>query len=182
MELRTPRLILREFKKDDWAAVLAYQIEPRYLRYNPWTSRSQAEVEAFIGQFIKWQSEKARSKFQLAITLAENQQLIGNCGLRLNGSRRWEGELGYEIAPSHWGHGYATEAAEAMLAFGFETLHLHRIWASIISENLGSVQVAEKLGMRREGRLREDQWLKGRWWDTLIYGMLIYEWQATLPR
>ena len=178
MELRTPRLLLREFTRQDWQAVLAYQIDPRYLRYYPWIERNKTDVEAFVDQFVAWQTEKPRSKFQFAVTLAATNKLIGTCGVRLNGPRRWEGDMGYEIAPAYWGQGYATEAAQAILTFGFETLQTHRIWASVIAENLGSVRVLEKLNMKREGHLRENQWMKGRWWDTLIYAMLIHEWST----
>ena len=80
--------------------------------------------------------------------------------------------MGYWIARSFWGRGYATEAASAFLAFGFRELGLHRIWAWCIAENLASARVLEKIGMRQEGHLRQNEWMKGRWWDTLLYAIL----------
>jgi RimJ/RimL family protein N-acetyltransferase len=88
-----------------------------------------------------------------------------------------EADIGYEFAPAYWGQGYATEAAQAIMAFGFTELKVHRIWSWCIAENVGSARVMEKLGMRQEGRLRENEWIKGRWWDTLVYGVLDYEWR-----
>jgi ribosomal-protein-alanine N-acetyltransferase len=65
-----------------------------------------------------------------------------------------------------------------MLHFGFTELDLHRIWAWCIADNIGSIRVLEKLGMRLEGRLREKERFKGRWWDKLIFAILDFEWQA----
>ncbi len=173
----TSRLILREFVWDDWPAVLAYQSEPAYLRYNPWTTRTADDVQAFVQRFIDWQREEPRYRYQLAITLPETGELIGNCGLRLEHPGAMEGDIGYEFAPQHWGNGYATEAARSMLALGFEELRLHRIWAGCIAENVGSAHVLEKIGMQREGQHRDKEWFKGRWWDTYTYAILAHEWQ-----
>jgi len=175
MQITTERLLLREFVESDWPAVLAYQSDPRYLRFYSWEQRMEEEVRGFVQQFIARQQEQPRCKFQLAIVLAEGE-LIGNCGIRLQKVESRQGELGYELAPSWWGHGYATEAARAMLTFGFQELSLHRIWASCVARNTASARVLERLGMHREGRLREQEWFKGRWWDTLVYGILEQEW------
>jgi RimJ/RimL family protein N-acetyltransferase len=64
-----------------------------------------------------------------------------------------------------------------MIEFGFNGLGLHRIWAECVAENQASARVLEKLGMQREGRLREKRWMKGRWWDTLIYAILEPAWR-----
>ena len=178
MELTTERLILREFKEDDWPEVLAYQSDPRYLQYYPWNNRTAEEVGKFIQMFLDQQEEEPRRKFQLAITLKSSQELIGNCGLRLDKPDALQGNIGYELSPHHWGHGYATEAASAMLAFGFDTLKLHRIWSWCIADNQRSARLLGRLGMQLEGRLRENEHFKGRWWDTLVYGMLESEWRA----
>ncbi len=66
-----------------------------------------------------------------------------------------------------------------MVRFGFEELGLHRIWSWCIADNVASARVLEKTGMRREGRQRETDWFKGRWWDTLLYGLLEDEWRAS---
>ena len=176
MLLTTDRLVLREFEENDWPAVLEYQSDPQYLRYYAWTGRTAEDVRAFVRHFIDWQGEQPRRNFQFAVVLKGEGRLIGNCGIRTNPDRR-EADIGYELAHPHWGRGYATEAARAVLAFGFEELRLHRIWASCVLENAGSARVLEKLGMRREGHLREHEWMRGRWWDTLLYAILDREWQ-----
>src|SRR5919199_1776690 len=122
MLLTTPRLTLREFVADDWIAVLAYQSDPRYLRYYAWTERSERAVREFVGRFIAQQHEQPRTKFQLASTLKADGRLIGNCGVRMRAPDAHEADIGYELAPEHWGRGYATEAARAIIAFGFDEL------------------------------------------------------------
>jgi [ribosomal protein S5]-alanine N-acetyltransferase len=177
MKLTTPRLHLREFIPADWTAVLAYQQDPRYLRYYAWTERTPAAVQDFVQMFIDQQTAQPRTKFQLAVTLKETGQLIGNCGLRLKAGSAHEAEIGYELSPDHWGQGYATEAAQAMVDLGFTQFALHRISADCVAENVGSARVLEKVGMKLEGRLRDAEYFKGRYWDTLLYAVLKDEWK-----
>lgn len=176
--LTTERLLLRDFIKSDWQTVLTYQQDPLYLRYNEWTSRTADEVRQFIQMFLDQQNQVPRLKFQFAITLKPGGQLIGNCGVRRDSPEAREGDIGYELDPRFWGQGYATEAARAVLQFGFTQMNLHRITAWCVADNVGSARVLEKLGMRQEGRLRDHQYFKGRWWDTLSYAILYDEWRA----
>lgn len=178
MQLLTDRLILREFEPGDWPAVLAYQQDPRYLQFTPWTERTPAAVQEFVQMFLDQQQAKPRLKYQLALILPSNQQLIGNCGIRLDSAEAHEGDIGYELSPEYWGSGYASEAARAIVTFGFTELKLHRIWSWCMAENVGSARVLQKLGMQLEGRLRDKEYFKGRWWDTLMFGLLEQEWQA----
>jgi [ribosomal protein S5]-alanine N-acetyltransferase len=177
MRLETERLILRDFVEEDWERVLEYGSHPLYLRYYEWIERTPDSVKAFIGWFLDQQTQVPRFKFQLAITLKSNHLLIGNCGVRMDHAGAVEADIGYELDPNYWNRGYATEAAHAIMDFGFQRFGVHRIWAHCIADNLASAHVLEKLGMQREGRLREKEYFKGRWWDTLIYAILADEWQ-----
>lgn len=179
MYLTTDRLILREFEESDWRAVLAYQADPEYLRYYQWSERTAKDVRTFVHRFIASQKDKPRTKYQLAVVLAEEEHLIGTCCIRLETADARVGELGYETAPSYWDLGYATEAADTMLTFAFRELRVHRVWASCLLENVTSVRVLEKLGLRQEGKLRDSRWMKGRWWDTVLYGILEDEWETS---
>lgn len=178
MELETERLILREFVQEDWREVLAYQSDPRYLEYYAWTDRTPEEVQEFVQQQIDNQFQEPRTKFQLAVTLNTSGRLIGNCGIRKDAPESHKADIGYELSPNYWGQGYATETARAMVEFGFTKLKVHRIWAHCVADNTRSRRVLEKLGMRLEGRLRENEFFKGRWWDKLIYAILVDEWIA----
>ena len=182
MKIETERLILRDFVKEDWKQVLEYQSNPLYLRYNPWTERTPEAVQEFVGWFLDNQKEKPRIKFQLAITLKSNDLLNGNCGVRIDTPDSVEADIGYELDPKLWNHGYATEATHAIVDFGFSHFGVHRIWANCVADNLGSAHVLEKLGMKLEGRLREKEFYKGNWWDTLLYSILEDEWQMHKQR
>lgn len=194
MKITTPRLVLREFVFEDWPAVLAYQSDPRYLHYYPWLDREPEQVQAFVQAFLDQQREQPRRKFQLAITLrlpdsppcapqdtlnhTPVQPLIGNCGIRMEAAGAREADIGYELAPACWGQGYATEAARAMVDFGFRVLGVQRIWAWCNAENRASSRVLEKLGLRLARRIVEYQYFKDRWWDTLEFEILRLQWEA----
>lgn len=179
MELLTPRLLLREFVAGDWPAVLAYQRDPRYLRYYEWTDRTADEVRRFVAMFVAQQQEQPRTRFQLAITRRDDGRLIGNAGVRLSAAAPGEAEIGYELAPDEWGRGYATEAAAAVVRFGREALGVRRLTAWTVADNTGSIRVLEKLGFRLEARLPEEAYYKGRHWDVVMYGVTSDEWRVT---
>lgn len=181
-QIVTERLHLREFIAEDWRAVLAYQADPRYQRYYDLTAPTGQGARDFVAMFLAQQQAQPRLKFQLAVTLKRTGALIGNCGVRLQAPGAQEADIGYELNPEQWGQGYASEAARTMVAFGFTELGVHRIWAHCIADNAASARVLEKLGMRQEGRLREQEYFKGRWWDTLLYAILEPEWRnAAMP-
>jgi ribosomal-protein-alanine N-acetyltransferase len=177
MELETQRLILREFRDDDESVVLAYQSNPRYMRYYPIIGRTFEEVRDFIQMFLEQQQVVPRIKYQLVVTLKANQKLIGNCGIRMDKPDSCQADIGFELSPEYWGKGYASEAVREIITFGFTKLGIHRIWAECIANNLRVVSVLDKLGMRLEGRLVEKVYFKECWWDTLIFALLETEWQ-----
>ena len=178
MELHTHHLLLREFVSADWPAVLAYQRDSQYLRFYHWIDRTPEDVQRFVQMFLDQQREQPRLKFQLAVILKSSGQLIGNCGIRRDTIDASQADIGYELDPNYWGYGYATEAARAITAFGFTQLNVHRIWAWCIADNTASARVLERVGLRLEGRLRETDHFKGRWWDRLVYALLEDEWRV----
>lgn len=179
MRIETERLILREFRADDWPAMAAYWADPRYQRYYPEEPDSEGRVRELVGRFVAAQAEEPRSAWQLAVVTRAEGRHIGNCGIRVNDAALREANIGYELHPDYWGRGYASEAARAILRFGFADLGLHRVWAECAADNVGSARVLEKLGLRQEARFRGRQFYSGRWWDTLIYAILDHEWRAT---
>jgi RimJ/RimL family protein N-acetyltransferase len=178
MEIRTERLLMREFLADDWQAMAAWWSDPRYQTYYEEHDDIDGVVRDLVGRFVANQQSSPRRNWQLAIVEPASGALIGNCGIRVNDPVLREANIGYELTPDVWGRGYATEAASAILRFGFEELGLHRIWAECVGDNRRSARVLEKLGMRREAQFREHQFYRDRWWDTLIYAILESEWRG----
>jgi RimJ/RimL family protein N-acetyltransferase len=112
-----------------------------------------------------------------AITLPQNGELIGSIGLILN-MQDWQGELGYWIGRPYWNNGYATESALCVVAFAFETLQLHRIFAYHMTRNPASGRVMQKIGMKREGTLHDHRYKWGKFEDLVVYGMTVKDYQA----
>ncbi len=185
MELRSERLILREYVEADWQAMFGYQAAERYWRYyEAGGRRTEAGARQMVRLFCDWQQTHPRLYFQMAVALKSDGRLIGSCGLRVRRlvdhgrpDAGWEADIGYDIDPELWGQGYASEAAARIVRFGFDELSLHRVWAYCISDNRGSWRVMEKIGMRQEGLLRQNEFMQDRWWDSRVYGLLASEWR-----
>lgn len=174
--IRTKRLVLRDFEEADWEAVHEYASDPEVVRYLAWGPNTEEESKSFIQRALAHQDEKPRRNFTLAIVLKENNILIGGCGIYVSDPDNREGYIGYVLNRYFWGHGYATETAQALLEFGFNQLKLHRIFATCDPDNIASKRVLEKIGMQYEGRFREHKWVKGKWRNSLFYAILDHEW------
>jgi RimJ/RimL family protein N-acetyltransferase len=184
MQLETERLILRDFVIDDAGALAACRQGEDFWRYYEPEKDIAAYARGHVEMFVAWQSESPRRLFQLAVVLKDSRRLIGSCGIRQRPQVSYgvsspsEADIGYELGPEHWGQGYATEAANAMLEFGFGELKLHRVWSICLAENEASWRVMERAGLRREGLLQGNVWLRDRWWDTLVYAITADEWRV----
>ena len=178
VRLKTARLLLRDFEPDDWPALHDVESHADVARYQSFEPRTPEESRAYVIAACEEAAQDTRQTYDLAVVLIAEGLLIGRCGLGLTNRDLGEGMLWYTIHPSYWGQGYATEAAHGLLAFGFGELRLHRIWADCDPANLASVRVLEKLGMRREGHLIENAWIKGAWEDSLIFAILDREWTS----
>ena len=176
MELRTERLTLREFREDDWPALHDIESREDVARYQDFAPRSEAESRAYVLDSIEGARQHPRLTYDLAMTLNETGTLIGRVGLGITDLEIGEAVLWYTLHPAQWGHGFTTEAAFAIVSAGFRELGLHRIWADCDPENVASWRVLEKIGMRREGHLIENAFIKGEWVDSLIYAILNREW------
>ena len=142
-----------------------------------------AAISSALRAFPFSAASTAVARYAFAVTLraqdaGSENTLIGTCFLSIRPDELRQGELTYLYARPFWGHGYATEAARAVLEVGFRELDLHRIYATCRPANMGSARVLEKLGMRREGHLVQHRWMKGSWQDSLLYAILDHEWQA----
>lgn len=176
--LETERLILRDFRLEDTEAVHAYGSDPEVTQYMPWGPNRPEDTAAFIARALEQKTTWPRLELGLALELKSEAQVVGAIALHLRDLRHSTMEIGYVLRRDLWGKGLVSEAARALMAMGFEQLGLHRITAACDVRNVGSYRVMEKLGMRREGLLRQDRQLRGEWRDTLIYGLLAEEWGA----
>ncbi|AMM52687.1 GNAT family acetyltransferase [Rufibacter sp. DG15C] len=180
MELQTPRLLLREFKEDDWHFTNLYESNREVMRYQSSDVRDAEESRRYLEQCLQEAQEDPRTIFDLAIVVQQTNMLVGRVGMKVDYDAE-DAALWYILHPSYWGKGYVTEAAQAMVNFGFTDLHLHRIWADCDPRNTGSYKVMEKLGMRREAHFKENIYIKGEWCDSYVYAVLASEWRLANP-
>jgi RimJ/RimL family protein N-acetyltransferase len=174
--LQTERLTLRPFADSDADALFALQSNAHVLRYwdsPPWTERARADRFLATCRQIAEEGSGAR----LVMDRASDGVFLGWLGLT-----RWNHDfrsVGYCLNETAWGQGYATEAARALLRWGFDTLDLNRVQAEADTRNAASARVLEKLGFVREGTLREDCVVNGVVSDSWVYGLLRREWRPS---
>jgi len=171
-EIRTTRLVLREFQPDDHAAVHRYAGDPEVVRFQDWGPNTPAETTMFLDMVTTAAAATPRTRWALAVIRAADDTMIGAGELHVDVGGHRRGSLGYTLARDAWGRGYATEAAAALLSFGFAHLGLHKISATCDPANAGSVRVLEKLGMTREGQLQDHFLVRGEWRDRLLYAAI----------
>ena len=102
----------------------------------------------------------------------EGSRVIGDIAIWLADDSEEKAEVGWILDPAAAGHGFATEAAIAVLNLAFDHYGLHRVFAQMDARNTASAKLAQRIGMRQEAHLRRDWWSKGEWTDTLVFGML----------
>jgi [ribosomal protein S5]-alanine N-acetyltransferase len=168
--LRTTRLVLRPFRMTDASAVqqLAGASEVASTTLNVPHPYEDGMADVWIATHPAAFASGAMATF--AITTLDDT-LVGAISLRLEPADA-RADLGYWIGVPHWGLGYATEAAIAVLAFGFDVLALHRIHASHLTRNPASGRVMQKAGLSFEGILRQHVLKDGHFEDLAKYGML----------
>jgi ribosomal-protein-alanine N-acetyltransferase len=172
MRLTTDRLVLRPLEAGDFRAVHAYASDPEVVRFMDWGPNTLDDTTVFLDRMITSAARSPRTQFPLAIVPATGDVPVGVVELQIDSAEHRRADVGYVLGRSAWGHGYASEAAAAMLRFGFDELGLHKISATCDPDNRGSARVLEKIGMRREGVLRDHFLVRGQWRDRLLWAAL----------
>jgi ribosomal-protein-alanine N-acetyltransferase len=175
----TPRLLLRSVREGDEDAVYTLLSDERVVRYMLFPIFDRDRARTFVARVSQPMSDvNGPPQLVLGMTLRpDDTRLIGLCGLVINPGLE-EGEAWYLAHPDLWGRGLITEAAGALVDVGFRDLQLHRIWASCLPTNPASARVLEKLGFRREGHLRQNLRIHGKWQDSYLYALLGDEWSV----
>lgn len=119
MRLETNRLVIREFVPEDWESVHRYASDPKVTRYTLWGPNTEEETKDYVAGMKAMQQKEPRTQYEWAVIRKTDGELIGGCGINVSGSN---GEIGYCFHADHWGQGYASECAKAMLEFGFRQL------------------------------------------------------------
>jgi RimJ/RimL family protein N-acetyltransferase len=176
--LATERLLLREFRGEDFDDIQAYGSDPEMVRYMDWGPNTPEMTRQFLDLRLAEQQEWPRLGYSLAVEWSGEGRVIGAVRLEVKDPANRTADLGYGFHRDFWGRGVASEAAGALVRVAFDRLGLHRVWATCDARNLASQRVLEKLGMRREGVMRANAWSRDRWRDTLLYAVLADEWRG----
>jgi len=173
MELETKRLNLQEVKESDIEQIYKLHSFPEVDEYNTLGIPENMEVtEKLVRPMIEAQKTKDRKSYDWKIIRKDSGEFIGLAGISLSANRFTLGEIYYELFPSHWGNGFATEVAKALIKAGFEIFNLHKVEAGVATENTSSIRVLEKSGMTREGLRRKILPIRGEWKDNYHYAIV----------
>lgn len=175
--IKTERLILRAFKAEDYNELYEYLSLEAVVKFEPYSVLSLEEC-------IKEAKDRSRNFAFIAVTLAKNGKLIGNIYFEKSEPDYIDTyELGYVFNPKYGGLGYATEAAKAIVDYGFKELNAHRVIGMCNIKNDSSWKLLERLNMRREATRLSNMFFecdengKGLWFDSYQYAILDREWK-----
>ncbi len=161
----TERLILRPLRMFDAFDMYEYSRMPETSRFLTWSPHADIE---YTKNYLAFVIDKCRAGefYDWAVVLkGEEEKMIGTCGFSRIDFTNDVGEIGYVINPEYHSHGYAAEAANQIIKFGFKTLKFHRIEAKYIVGNDASLAVMKKCGLTYEGTARAAMLIKGKYCD-----------------
>ena len=171
--METERLQIRRFLPDDWQDLFEYLSQEEVVKYEPY--------EVFTEEASKQEANRRAEDIGFwAVCLKDSGKLIGNIYLSKQDYDTWE--LGYVFNKNYHGNGYAVEAAKALVDDIFRNKNSRRVVAMCNPLNVPSWRLLERLGLRREGHLRQNIYFKRDnagnpiWADTYEYGILADEW------
>ncbi len=179
--LETERLLLRKLRLEDAGDLFEYASDPEVSRYTTWEAHKTIDDSRAI--LSQWMDLYATGQVApWGVVHKGDAKLIGTCGFVSWAPRHARAEVAYALSRKYWNKGYTTEAVRAVIAFGYNTMRLNRIEARCEIPNVGSARVMEKVGMKFEGVLRQQLFVKGVYVDLKMYSILRAEWAAAAGR
>ena len=169
--LETPRLILRAVDIGDLKDIFAYASDEevtRFLRWGP--HRSLESTESHIMEILRQYKEGMDGPW--ALEYKETGSVVGSIHLMAISVQHSKVEIGFVLSKSYWNRGLMSEALTRVLEFSFERVGLNRIEGFCVVDNHAGLKVMERVGMKKEGVLREYLYQKGAWRDFAVYAIL----------
>lgn len=174
--LQTPRLRIRNLKVSDLEDFHSYRSMPEVIKYQGLGLMDKSQAMAFIDQQKDKLFGKPGEWVQYGIEEKLQQQLIGDCAIKLQAADPRIAEIGITLHPDFQRKGFAKEAMLEILRFLFQDKQLHRVVETVDAENAASINLLERLHFRKEGHFIENIFFKGKWGSELQYAMLRREW------
>jgi RimJ/RimL family protein N-acetyltransferase len=173
--LETERLILRPYDDGDFESLHAVYSLPEVARWLYYEPSTLEQSRAKLARKIAGRELSAEYGLSAAVQLRDGTY-VGDAVLFYASVEHKTAEVGFSFDPRHQGKGYASEAARALLDWAFAQ-GFHRVIGRLEPRNTASARVLEKLGMRLEAHLVENEWVKGEWQSELVYAILEHEWR-----
>ncbi|POY38755.1 N-acetyltransferase [Flavobacterium alvei] len=169
--LETERLLLRRVVNKDVEQIFALRSDKEVMKYIP---RPLVKTKDDALAHITMIDEKIDTNegINWAITLKNNDKLIGIIGLYRIQPEHFRAEIGYMLLPEYHGKGIVSEAINEVVNYGFASIKLHSIEAIIDPKNFASEKVLQKNGFVKEAHLKENEYYEGRFLDTVIYSII----------
>ncbi len=168
--LNTKRLILKSVTIENAAEIFNYRSLAEVYKYQGFRPDKKEDVIEFINEKVIDEINISETWIQLCIFIKESNKLIGDISIHFVDDKQVE--IGYTLAPLFQGKGYAIEAVEEVINYLFKILNKHRIIASVDPENIRSINLLEKIGMRKEAHMMKSSRFNGKWADDIIFEML----------
>jgi RimJ/RimL family protein N-acetyltransferase len=165
--LTTERLLLRRSRLDDADAISAYRSDPQVHRYQGWERTDPEGVRDEIESMTSRTPGDPGGWVQFSVEERETGLLVGDVGMSPVEDEPGVIKVGYTMDPAFQGRGYATEAVAALVAYAFESLGAEVVRAFASAENVPSIRVAEKVGMRLVERF--ERTYQGETWRGVRY-------------
>ena len=172
LPITTRRLLIREYAIEDANSVYGYVKDPVYWQHQRSEAPSEDQVKSLIEWVVREQGASPRLLYFLAAARRDSGEVVGEAVLKITSPDNKQGELGFGVVPKFWKQGYGTEIGHAILEAAFGSLKLHRVSGLCSPDNKASIRVMQKLGMAREGLLRDIHFGRGKWWSSVMYGIL----------
>lgn len=170
-------MTLRRIEVGDWESVHSFARLPEACRYQTWGPNSEDQTRAFVRAAVDGWAQSPQVRF--VYVACTDGQVVGMGELKVRSRAQRQGEISYVVHPRVWGLGVGTAIGRSLLSVGFESLGLHRIYATCDPRNIASARVLGKLGMVYEGRHRHTAWIRDGWRDSDMFSLLEEEWTGT---
>jgi len=175
LPLTTARLTLRAITVEDEENTFALYGNPEVVRYLYEDVVDRADIPTHLLRYIS--AGLPDDGQWLSLAIEHDGTFVGQASVCFRSAEHRQAEIGYILVPSANGHGYATEASARMIQFAFEELGVHRVVGRIEARNSASERVLQRLGMRKEAHLIQNEWVKGEWNDEIVYAITEPEWR-----
>ncbi|WP_027632773.1 GNAT family N-acetyltransferase [Clostridium hydrogeniformans] len=169
--LEGENIYFKKLSKDDAQDIHSYASDEAVSRFIGWKlMKTLNETSEHIETMLK--REANGTHLYASVIIKSTQKIIGTAMIFNFDEEAKQAEIGYVFHKDHWSKGYGSECVALMSDFAFESLNLHKIHACVVDANIGSARILEKNGYELEGRLKDNYFIEGKYYDALLFGRI----------